>query len=401
MGNGGCTVDMLVRGKMVGNAETRDIRIKDGRVTSIRSIGSKRADLGSRHSFIAPVLFDIQVNGWGGIDLQSPTLMVDDVWRLTHCMAMHGVGYWIPTLITGPLEVMERTCRVIVEARRSPAVRRAIPGIHVEGPFISPQDGARGAHAKDFVRKPNLHEFDRLQEAAEGAIRYITVAPEWDGAPDFIRAVVAQGVVVALGHHNASEEHIAAAVEAGARLCTHLGNGLASMIHRHFNPLWPQLAEDRLAAGFIADLEHLPAPVLKSFVRVKGPERTILTSDCVHIAGLKPGRYSLGGMAVELLPTGRICLSGTDLLAGSSLMLLQGVVNAARVTDLTLEQAVACATSVPAKVLGVRLHFKHPRAGEKAEFIVFDIKKDATNWHAILRGVFIDGKFVDRQETAG
>ncbi|MCX5759308.1 MAG: N-acetylglucosamine-6-phosphate deacetylase, partial [Candidatus Hydrogenedentes bacterium] len=318
------------------------------------------------------------------------TLIVDDVRQLTHCMAVHGVGYWIPTLITGPIEVMERTCRVIVEARRSPAVRRAIPCIHVEGPFISPQDGARGAHAKDFVRKPNLHEFERLQEAAKGAIRYITLAPEWDGAP---------GVVVALGHHNASEEHIAAAVEAGARLCTHLGNGLASMIHRHFNPLWPQLAEDRLAAGFIADLEHLPAPVLKSFVRVKGPERTILTSDCVHIAGLKPGRYSLGGMAVELLPTGRIRLSGTDLLAGSSLMLLQGVVNAARATDLTLEQAVGCATSVPAKVLRVPLHFKRPRAGEKAEFIVFDIEKDADRWRAILHGVFIDGKFFDRKET--
>lgn len=391
-------MDMLVRGRIVGSSEVRDIRIRDGRVTSIRNPGAGRAEVGTRQSIISPVLFDTQVNGWGGIDLQSPTLTAKDMWRLTQCMAAHGVGYWIPTVITGPLETMEHACRVIVEARRDRANRRAIPGIHIEGPFISPQDGPRGAHAKDFVRKPSLHDFERLQAAAEGMIRYVTLAPEWDGAPAFIRAVTAQGVVVALGHHNASETEIAAAVDAGARLCTHLGNGLASMVHRHFNPLWPQLAEDRLAAGFIADLEHLPAPVLKSFVRVKGPERSILTSDCVHIAGLKPGRYWLGGMAVELLPTGRICLSGTDLLGGSSLMLLQGVVNAVRAAGLTLEQAIACATRIPAKVLRVPLRFQAPSVGGKAEFIVFDIEKRPEGWQADLRAVFLNGVHVQQAE---
>ncbi len=384
-------VDMLVRGTLMGQAGAWDIHIAKGRIVSIRRAGRGRADWGSRHSIIAPPLFDIQVNGWGGIDLQSPTLSVEDVCRLSRGMAAHGVGYWIPTLITGPLGLMERTCRIIAQARRDPVIRRAIPGIHIEGPFISPHDGPRGAHAKDYVRKPSLRAFARLQQAAGGAICYITLAPEWNGAPAFIREATAQGVTVAIGHHDASAEQISGAIEAGARLCTHLGNGIASMIHRHFNPIWPQLADDRLAASLLADLDHLPEPVLKSFVRVKGPERTILASDCVHLAGLKPGRYALGGMAVELLPTGRICLSGTDLLAGSSCMLLQGVINAARTTDLTLEQAIACATTVPARILRIPLRFKPPRPGAKAEFIVFDIKKDPARWQAVLRGVFLDG----------
>ena len=394
-------METRIRGTMLGRHQPSDVMVRDGMVAAVLPAGRVRADIGSRTSIIGPPLLDIQVNGLCGVDLQSPTLVPEDVRTITDTLGASGVAYWIPTLITASLEAMEHSCRVVAEAMRDKAVARAVPGIHIEGPYISPLDGPRGAHAKQYVRPPSLREFDRLLKAAEGHIVYITLAPELDGAVKFIRGVVARGVVVALGHHNGSPEQIRRAVDAGARLSTHLGNGLASTIHRHNNPLWPQLADDRLAAGLIADLQHLPAPVLKTFVRAKGPENIILTSDCVHIAGLAPGKYSLGGLPVEMLESGRICLSGTDLLAGSSLMLLQGVVNAWEITGLTLEQAYNSATTIPARRLGLeKLRFSPPQSGHKADLVVFDVDKSQPLWKAHVQAVFINGRRKDRPASS-
>ncbi len=380
-------MEVIVRGTIVGQHQVSDISIRDGRVASIAPAGRTRADIGSRTTLVGPTLFDIQVNGVRGIDLQAPTLTPQDVRTVTDLLAAWGVSQWVPTIITGPPETMARACRVIAEAMQDRTVARAVPGIHLEGPYISPLDGPRGAHAKEYVRNPSLREFGRFCKAADGRILYVTLAPEIRNAVPFIKAVASQGIVVALGHHNANADQIARAVDAGARLSTHLGNGLASMVHRHHNPLWPQLSDDRLAAALIADLEHLPAPVLKTFVRAKRPENVILTSDCVHIAGLAPGRYQLGGIAVELLPSGRICLSGTDLLAGSSLMLLQGVVNAARVTDMSLEEAFASATHVPAKLFGLKRRFRLPAIGAKPDFVAFDVIERKVE----VRAAYVDG----------
>lgn len=385
-------METRIRGIVLGNGTPSDIIVRDGKIISVQAAGPMRPDVGSSQSIIGPTLLDIQVNGAYGIDLQSPSLAPEDLRRITDLLASKGVSRWIPTLITGPIETMEHACRVIAESMQDKVVARAVPGIHLEGPYISPMDGPRGAHAKEYVRKPSVRELDRLQKAANGKVLYMTLAPEVNGAPAFIKALVRRGVVVALGHHHGNADQIAKAVDAGARLSTHLGNGLASTIHRHHNPLWPQLADDRLAAALIADLEHLPAPVLKTFVRAKRCDHVILTSDCVHIAGLPPGPYLLGTIAVELLPSGRICLSGTDLLAGSSLMLLQGVVNAAHATDLTLEQAFACATTIPANVLGLKCRFPRPAIGAKADFVLFDIENAPDGKPNVkVRCVYVNG----------
>lgn len=381
-----------VRGIPLGDPRPSDVTLRDGRVVSVCSAKRQRPTVGSRTSIIAPTLFDIQVNGAFGIDLQGGDVTVEDVTRLNGLLAAQGVSCWIPTLITGSPASMEHGCRVLAEAMRHKTVARAIPGIHLEGPYISPHDGPRGAHMKRHVRKPSIREFDRLMKAADGNVCCVTVAPEVEGAIRFIKAVVRRGVVVALGHHEASAAQIARAVDAGARLCTHLGNGLAAMVHRHRNPLWPQLTDDRLVGSLIADLEHLPAPVLKAFVRVKRPENVILTSDAVHLAGMKPGKYSLLRADVELKPSGKICLSGTDLLAGSSLMLLQGVVNAWWATDLTLEQAFACATRIPASLFGVKRRWRPPVAGKKASFLVFSLDRTKSPPKASIEAVFVDGR---------
>ncbi len=383
---------LVIRGKIVGHDRTADIHVERGVVTGVSPAGRRRPDIGSSNSYIGPTLFDIQVHGYGGIDLQSNTLSVEDVFALNARLRALGVSSWVPTLVTGPQERLEHGCRIIRQALLDHRLAAAVPGIHLEGPYISPEDGPRGAHPKEYVRRPEIKAFDRLLAAAGGKILYTTVAPEIPGGISFIRAVVRRDVVVGLGHHAASAEVIGRAVDAGARLSTHLGNGLAPYIPRHANPIWAQLAEDRLTASLIADLEHLPAPVLKTFVRAKGPERVVLTSDCIHLAGVEAGHYRFAGSPVEVKPSGRICLEGTELLAGSSLSLLQGVVYAAHATDLALEQAFACATTIPSRLLGLRNRSIQPRPGRKADFIVFNIDKTQPRWKAQIQAVFIKGE---------
>jgi len=384
----------LVRGILLGDQHASDIVIERGKVTRIARAGRRPADFGSPAAIIAPALFDIQVNGACGINLQGSEVQPEDIVRISDCLASQGVSHWVPTLITGPAAAMEHGCHVVAKALRDRRVARAVPGVHLEGPYISPEDGPRGAHPKAHVRPPDLREFARLMRAADGKIRYVTLAPEAPGAVAFIRALVKRGVTVSLGHHAATAAQIAAAVDAGARLCTHLGNGAAPQIHRHLNPLWPQLADDRLTASLIADLHHLPADAMKTFVRAKGPERIILVSDCTRIAGLPPGKYREFGAEVELKPNGKLCLSGTDLLAGSASFLLEGVINAWRATDHTLEQAFACATSAPAKTLGVRLPPSGAKLGRPADFVVFEIDRGNPVAKPKILAVFIEGRRV-------
>jgi N-acetylglucosamine-6-phosphate deacetylase len=215
-----------------------------------------------------------------------------------------------------------------------------------------------------------MKDFNRLYSAAQGRILYTTVAPDQPRIVPYIKGLREKGVVVSLGHHNANAVQIAAAAEAGAELCTHLGNGAASMLPRHHNPIWPQLADDRLLASFIADGHHLPEAVLKTLTRVKGARRSILTSDCVPLMGMRPGHYDLFGTEVELRRDGRVCLSGTDLLAGSATPLLQDVLHAACVTDFTLEEAFHCAGEVPARLFGLKLQPWQPKEGRRAHFLV-------------------------------
>ena len=360
----------LIRGRINGEQKPVDLLVSGGRVVDLTNSGHRPPDVGDGESIIAPLLFDIQVNGGFGIDLQSPNLTVAEIHALNERFLEQGVAQWIPTLITDAVDALEHKCRVFSEALEDPALAAHIPGIHLEGPHISPSDGPRGAHPAAHVLSPSVALFNRLYRAAKGKIAYITLAPELSGATRYIRAVTQRGVVVALGHHAATAAQIDAAAKAGAALCTHLGNGMAPQIHRHQNALWPQLADDRLHASFIADLEHVPPAALKVFARAKGAQRTILTSDSVFLTGMKPGRYKMFGAAVEMKKSGRVCLAGTELLAGSSLMLLQGVWNMYQHTDLTLEQAFAAASSVPKTLFNMPITTWPPKKGRKAMFMV-------------------------------
>jgi N-acetylglucosamine-6-phosphate deacetylase len=378
---------MIVRGTLLGDGHASDIDVREGRIHAITSATRRRVETGSHDSHILPLLFDIQVNGYAGIDLQSPTLQPEDVARLDEALGRTGVGYWIPTIITNSQRRMERSCRVIAEALQYKHLARRIPGIHLEGPYLSSEDGPRGAHARRHIRPPSIREFDRCIEAAEGRIVYTTIAPEQRNAIPFIRHAVREGVVVSLGHHNANADQIARAADAGATMVTHLGNGIAPTLDRHHNPIWPQLADDRLTCSVITDLQHVPAPMLRAITNAKGKRRIILTSDAVHIAGLKPGKHKLADVPVTLGRDGVVRLTGTQLLAGSATPLIQGIFNTVSTTGMSLTDAIRSATTIPARLLGTKNRFTKPRVGTRAQFVVC---RQRQNGRVKIEAVFRD-----------
>jgi N-acetylglucosamine-6-phosphate deacetylase len=266
-------------------------------------------------------------------------------------------------------------------------------GIHLEGPFISSLDGYRGAHPAGAVRDPDWDEFQRLQEAAGGRIILLTLAPERAGAIAFIRRAVAAGVTVALGHTAADGNTIRAAVDAGARLSTHLGNGIASPLPRHPNPIWEQAADDRLFATFIADGHHLDAATLRVLYRAKSP-RAILVSDASPLAGLPPGTY--GPWAVD--PSGKIVVAGTAYLAGSNQALEVGLNTLLRATGCTLDEAFRTVATAPALLLG-RLPITLD-AGDVPNLVVFRRDGNGDSAPIALRRTCVNGQWCEARDDA-
>jgi N-acetylglucosamine-6-phosphate deacetylase len=244
---------------------------------------------------------------------------------------------------------------------------------HVEGPNISPDDGPRGAHPQRWVRKPDLDEFRRWQEAANGDVRLITLSPEWPGAPQYIEQLTGEGIVVSIGHTKADAQQISDAVKAGATLSTHLGNGAHSVLARHPNYIWEQMAEDRLAASFIVDGIHLGASFLKVALRAKTVERSVLITDAVMPAGCEPGEYMLGEVEVELHADQSVRLRGGTRLAGSALTMNRAIANVMRMTGTSLRDAIVMATSNPARIGRIGSRRRGLTPGERADVVLFEI----------------------------
>jgi N-acetylglucosamine-6-phosphate deacetylase len=282
-----------------------------------------------------------------------------------------GTTRFYPTVITGRAEDMLGALKNLASARRT---MPAIEGFHVEGPHICPDEGPRGAHPKHCVRKPDLGEYRRWQEGTDGGVRLVTVSPEWPEAPAYIEKVVEDGVVVSIGHTKATAGQIDDAVRAGATMSTHIGNGAHTELRRHPNYIWDQLAEDRLAAGFIADGIHLGAAFLRVALRAKGISRSVLVTDASMPALAAPGPYMLGEVEVELTTDGRVVLRGGERLAGSSLRMDDAIGNTMRMAGITLTEALAMATKNPARVGRIAGRQRGIAVGDRADFVLF-------RWH--------------------
>jgi N-acetylglucosamine-6-phosphate deacetylase len=344
--------------------------------------------------WIAPGFIDIQVNGYAAVDYNRPTTSHEDIARSLRVQFACGVTRLYPTVITGPAEDMTASLRNLLRASETLPEGAAIEGFHIEGPFISPEDGPRGAHPKQCVRKPDIEEFHRWQEAAGGRVRIVTVSPEWADTPKFIEAIVKEGVVASIGHTRANTAQIADAVAAGATLSTHLGNGAHSVLARHPNYIWDQLAEDRLMADFIVDGVHLPPAFVKVALRAKGVAKSVLVTDAATPAGAPPGRYGFGDQAVDHTPDHRVVLAGTDKLAGSALLMHQGVENLMKFAGLSLADAVRLAT-VNAAIAGkVPNRSKGLEPGERSDFVQFRFDPERVKIDVVA--TWVDGKQVYR-----
>ena len=294
--------------------------------------------------YLAPGWIDIQVNGFAGVDYNDPQTPHEEIARSIRALYGTGVTRFYPTVITGGPEEMRASLRNLARAKDALPEGEAIDGFHVEGPHICGEEGPRGAHPRRWVRPPDWDEFRSWQDATGGRVRIVTLAPEWPEAPGYIEKITGAGVVAAIGHTQATTAQICDAVSAGATLSTHLGNGAHSVLRRHPNYIWDQMAEDRLMADFIVDGIHLDASFLKVALRAKGLGRSVLVTDAATPAGAPPGRYRLGEQDVDHTADGRVVLAGTDRLAGSALRMDRGVDNLMRLCGLRLADAVRMAT---------------------------------------------------------
>jgi N-acetylglucosamine-6-phosphate deacetylase len=326
----------------------------------------------------APGLVDLQINGFAGLDFNTLPVPDDLPGRVTRALWREGVTSYLATVITNAPDAIEACVRAIAKGCAADADAAAgIAGIHLEGPFISGEDGPRGAHDRRFVRPPDWKLLERWQKAAEGRIRFVTLSPEYPESSDFIRRCVAAGIAVSIGHTAATPEAIRDAVAAGATFSTHLGNGCHLTLPRHPNYLWEQLAQEPLYACVIADGFHLPDAVLKVILRVKG-DRTLVTSDAVYLSGLPAGAYTthIGGRVV-LTPEGRLHLEDNPkLLAGSAQMIVRGVEHLVRRGLAPLPEAWDMASVRPAAAMGLPAG-KGLRAGAPADLVLFDRKGDS------------------------
>ncbi len=334
------------------NGQAVQITVSAGNWERFEPIGETTGRL----PIVAPGWVDLQVNGLMGIEFTDGELTTDRVAAVARRLDAHGVVRFCPTVTTQSNDVLTHALATLAKAAADDeTVRDRFAGIHLEGPYISPEDGPRGAHPLEHARDPSWDEFRAWQDVAEGRIRILTMAPELPGAIEFIRRVVASGVVVAIGHTAADADSIRAAVDAGASMSTHLGNGAHRSLRRHPNYLWDQLAEDGLTASLIVDGFHLPSAVVKAFVRAKMVHRCVLVSDVVGTAGRPPGRYDDSPLgAVEVLEDGRIVIAGQrQLLAGAFRTIEHGVQNVMRFAGIGLADAVRMASLQPARIAGL------------------------------------------------
>ena len=313
---------------------------------------------GFPEEYTGPGLVDLQLNGYNGVDFNSPPeeLTAEKFHLVRQALSARGVAVALPTLITDdPERMVSRAKQYAKVVEGDPQLLKTFPKLHIEGPFISAQEGARGAHPSQYTLVPSEDGelVDRLNDACGGRIGILTLAPELPGALEMIRKFSDAGLCVAIGHCKPSNEDIDHAVAAGAKMSTHLGNGSEQTLPRLDNYLQKQLAEDALFAGLIADGHHMPFTTLKNFIRAKTPQHVVLVTDAISAAELGPGIYDLGGEKVQVYENGLAVKPGQKNLSGSTVTLDMAIINVVRYCGISLEDTWKMGSSQPAELVNL------------------------------------------------
>jgi len=333
------------------------VLLEDGKIVEIGPRAELAIPSGCRivdlkDAILAPAYVDIHIHGGAGHDVMEtdPGALP----ALERLLAQHGVGGYLPTTITAPVEqtlgALERLADAIESGDATPGEGgRARPlGIHMEGPFLS--HAKRGVHPPESILPPTIGMFNRFWEAARGRIRLMTIAPETEGAQEVIAEAARRGVCVSIGHSDANQEAARAAIDKGARHATHTFNAMRALDHREPGILGVVLSDDRISADIIADGIHVDPAIVKLFIRAKGAAGAVLITDALSATGMPDGRYRLG--TLELDVKGGRCTS-RGILAGSVLTLDRAVRNVMQFAGCDLQQGVRFASLNPAKAAGL------------------------------------------------
>ncbi|MEQ6119168.1 amidohydrolase family protein [Reichenbachiella sp. MALMAid0571] len=377
-----------VEGILYSDGSAVSLDMDNGNIVEIKRIESVG---NTKQIFVAPGLIDVQINGYMGVDFSGPGLTVEGVRKATKALWKAGVTTYFPTVITSDIALTKKNFTVLAEAMKDPEIGKSIPGFHLEGPYISPVKGFRGAHLEKFIKTPDWKEFQEIQKAANNGIKLITLAPELEGAIPFIRNCVNSGVVVALGHHNGSAIDVQNAVDAGAKMATHLGNGCANEINRHHNPIWPQLSNDQITPSIIADGFHLTREEVRSFYKAKGAEKTILVSDALDLAGLPPGEYVRGERTLLLTPN-VVKLPKENVLAGAASPISKCVGVVMDFTQCSLSDAIRMASTNPAEMMSLT-QLGTVEYGKRADLVVFTMEDGSM----VIQKTYVAGQLVYTQ----
>lgn len=324
--------------------------------------------------WIAPALTDLQVNGYASVGYGNPALTEEMLMTSVRALNRDGCAQILLTLTTNKWEVMtEKVKRVRGWRAANPALRDAILGFHLEGPFMSPVPGYCGAHPSSAMISPTAAHMRELREAAGDCPVLLTVAPEQAGVVEAIGVAASLGMRVSLGHTNASAADIAASQKNGATSFTHLGNGCPQELDRHDNILWRVMNAPGICAGIIPDLIHVSPMLLRIMHRQLDTRRIWYTTDAVSPAGMPPGRFKFGDSELEVGPDQVVRQPGKTNFAGSALRPLEGIFRAVEAVGCTWQEAWARYSRQPREMMGVDT--EQLAAGKSASFCVLDFSK--------------------------
>ena len=330
------------------------VRWRDGRITSIEQTLHAPKD----EQWIAPPLFDVQVNGYGGIDFQRDNLRGEDLIAAARKLQARGCAGFLLTLITDEWTKLTNRLRHLRKLRQqSPELQSAIAGWHIEGPFLSQEPGFCGAHNPAVMCDPTPGHIRELRAITESDPLLLTLAPERRGAIEAIHLASSLGIQVSLGHTNASAEILRQAVQAGATGFTHLGNACPRELDRHDNILWRVLDMRDLTISLIADGIHVSAALFRLIHRVLDPASIFYTTDAMAAAGAPPGRYTIGALELEVGPDQIVRQPGKTNFAGSALRPIDGVLRTARMLSAPWQETWKRFSEHPAKFIGLRNDF--------------------------------------------
>ena len=312
--------------------------------------------------WVTPGLIDLHIHGSGGFGtMQAST---ESLHGMSRFLAQHGTTSLLPTTVSTDRQSILDVLNAVSKLPQ-PSGGAHIPGVHIEGPFLNPEN--TGAQPPEGIRAPDLNELRGWIKS--GQAKLITIAPELEGTSDLIQEALEGGIEIALGHTSASYEIFSAAIDMGARQATHTFNSMLGLHHRKPGPIGAILTDDRIYAQVIADGVHLHPAVVKLLIKAKGPKRIILISDAISAAGLSDGEYDLGGHKVFVKEGVARIRAGN--LAGSTLTLDQALRNVIQFTGLTFPEALPMATSVPAEAMGWEQKGKL-EVGADADVVLFD-----------------------------